>query len=174
MNLKRTAIFGVLGAGCAAMLAGAMTTGRRDTAALPPTATRAVELQGAELGKEIARLRARLRPTVEPMQPSRNLFEFGASRETGFSERSVRERPAEDAPAQVAVDVPPPLKLVGLAEDAGPEGPVHTAFLSGLGDVFLAKEGDVIAARYQVSRISALGVVLTDLTDQATIHLPLK
>jgi hypothetical protein len=173
MNLKRTVVFGVLGAGCAAMLAGAMTTGSPDIVASPPSGTHAVELQGAALGKEIARLRARLRPTVEPRQPARNLFEFGRSATTRPSRNTAVEPPIEDAPpAQVIA--PPPLKLVGFAEDTGADGPIRTAFISGLGDIFLAREGDVLGARYQVTQISALGVVLTDLTDRTILNLPLK
>jgi hypothetical protein len=173
MNLKRTAIFGVLGAGCAAMLAGAMTTGRPDAVVSQPAGTRAVELQGAALGKEIARLRARLRPTVEPREPSRNLFEFGRS-STSRAPRSRDVEPSVDPVPVTEPIAPPPLKLVGLAEDTGADGPVRTAFISGLGDVFLAKEGDVLGARYQVTQISAMGVILTDLVDQTIIRLSIQ
>jgi hypothetical protein len=175
MDLKRTAVLGVLGAGFAAMLAGAMTTGQREIAAPPSTGGAAVERKGEALGAEIARLRARLRPSVEPQQPSRNLFEYGSKatpRSESPSDR-LADRTADEAP-QPVIQALPPLRLVGLAEDPGPDGPVRTAFISGAGDLYLAKQGDVLAARYEVTQISGAGVVLTDLTTQTTINLALK
>src|SRR5260221_4837035 len=120
MNLKRTATIVVGGAALAAWLAGAATSGR----AVPsPIAfqTPAIEMRGAELATEIARLHERLRPTVAPLQPGRNLFTFNA----------VHARPIPPplavAPQAALVEAPPApvqpvLKLSGIAEDPGPDG----------------------------------------------------
>ena len=86
MNWTRIATLGVFGGALAAWLAGAATSnGRRpiDTIVAKPTP---VELHGAELAAEIARLRDRLHPTTEPQQPTES-FQF--SRRTS-STRIVR------------------------------------------------------------------------------------
>ena len=67
-----------------------------------------------------------------------------------------------------------PLKLEGLAEDHGDQGPVRTAIISGFGDIFLVKEGDSVTLRYRVAKISADAVDLTDLTDDTPLRLALR
>ncbi len=132
----RTATF-VLGAGAiAALIAGATTAGRRPVGTPTIERARPVELQGAELAAEIARLQERLRPTTEP-STSRNLFRFNAP-----------VRPTMDTPLVVPDALPPappamrpPLTLVGLAEDTTDAGVVRTAIISGFGDIFLVKAG---------------------------------
>lgn len=168
MNLRRVAIFSALAAAGAAVLAGAMTSGRGESAIVPMASAPAVELQGAELAEEIARLRDRLRPTSEPRLPARNLFRFGTL------EKPAIDSVALDQPVMTASPALPPLKLVGIAEDPGTDGPVRTAILSGLGELFLAEEGETVALRYRVAQISSGGVVLTDLTDQTEIHLSFR
>ena len=79
---------------------------------------------------------------------------------------------AVDEPARI-----PPLKLVGLAEDVGADGPVRTAILSSGKELFFAKEGDRIANRYRVVRISGETVELSDEAPGSrglTIRLALK
>jgi hypothetical protein len=173
MQWRRTVTLGVCGGALAAWFAGAATSPApylRNTT--PPTLT-PIELRGEELAAEIARLRDRLRPLVEPQHPARNLF--------AYSSRSAVAPPRETPVAAAAIDAPersiapvPPLKLVGLAEDPGAEGPVRTAIISGLGQLHFVKEGDSIAARFRVQRISAEVVELVDLADAATHRLALK
>jgi hypothetical protein len=67
-----------------------------------------------------------------------------------------------------------PLKLEGLAEDHGDQGPVRTAIISGFGDIFLVKEGESVTLRYRVAKISADAVELTDLTDNTPLRLALR
>ena len=172
MNWKRTATFGVVGGALAVWLAGAATSNRRviDTTIAMPTP---VELRGAELAEEIARLRARLHPAVEPQHPARNLFQF-SSRAAAPSSRVDPPAPASsDVPAQHA-PAAPPLALVGLAEDPGPDGPTRTAIISGLGQLFFVKEGDSIAGRFRVQRLSGEAAELTDLADSTIHRLALK
>src|SRR5262245_14627227 len=79
MNLKRTATIGVVGGALAAWLASAATSNRPvPRPVVIPTPP--IDLRGAELADEIARLRERLRPTTTPSQPARNLFTFRAGR----------------------------------------------------------------------------------------------
>jgi hypothetical protein len=131
-------------------------------------------MRGAELAAEIARLRERLHPTVAPQTPSRNLFEFAARRSAPGP-----EVPA--APAAAAVETPtpvitpPPLKLVGIAEDEGPDGAVRTAIISSSsGELFFAKPGDRLADRYQIAKISSEAAEVTDLANDSTFTLILK
>jgi hypothetical protein len=71
----------------------------------------------------------------------------------------------------------PPLTLAGLAEDAGPNGPVRTAVVSGDGQVFLVKEGEAFSVRgitYRVATISANSVEVVDVSDGQPRTLFLK
>jgi hypothetical protein len=77
------------------------------------------------------------------------------------------------------------LSLAGIAEDPGPAGgvPVRTAIIAGNGQLFLAKEGDIVTDRgvegvegveYRVGTISADSAELTDLRDSTIRRLVLK
>ena len=70
--------------------------------------------------------------------------------------------------------VPPPLKLVGIAEDTGPDGAVRTAIISSSGQLFLVKPGERVTDRYQVARISGEAAELIDLNDNSTLTIVLK
>jgi hypothetical protein len=173
MKWKRTATIGLVGGALAVWLAGAATSNRRvvDTTIATPTP---IELRGAELADEIARLRERLHPVAEPQQPARNLFQF-SSRAAAASSRVDRQAPAvsEVLPAPPA-PAAPPLTLVGIAEDPGQDGPIRTAIISGLGQLFFVKEGDSVAGRFRVQRLSGEVVELTDLADSTIHRLALK
>jgi len=172
MNSKRTLTLVVIGAALIAWLAGAATSNRE----LPPptiASRAAADVKGADLAKEITRLHERLRPEALPRQPGRNLFTFHAA---------IQHRAPVVEPPKAAISEPivplapplPPLKLDGVAEDAGPEGPVRTAIISGDGQLFLAREGEAVTARYLVTRIAADVVELTDTIDGSTRRLALK
>jgi hypothetical protein len=174
MSLKRAATIVVVGGALAAWLTAAATS-NREIAPVPIARTAPIEMRGAELADEIARLRERLRPTASPQQPARNLFSF----------RSGAVRPAVVAPASVPglfFPAPPAaatsesgLKLSGLAEDPAPDGSaVRTAIISSPTQLYLVKEGETVTARYRVTKISADAVELADLTGGATLRLLLK
>src|SRR5262245_54023374 len=123
MNLKTTATIVTTSGALAAWLVGAVTTNHTITPA-PVDArmpSRAVEERGAALATEIGRRHDRLRPTTMPREPGRNLFRF----------HSAPAAPgAPVAPPAVApIAAPPPepqaptMRLVGIAEDPGPDGP---------------------------------------------------
>jgi hypothetical protein len=172
MNFKRTTTIGVVGA-LIAWLAGAATS----KYAIPPPVVvqqTAIEKRGAELAIEINRLHERLAPTVAPQLPPRNLFAFRAA--------------ARPAPAAAAAAPPPPaltearpptislptLKLSGIAEDPGADGPIRIAFISGDGQLFMAREGEPVTARYRVAKISSDVVELTDVIDNSVRRLALR
>jgi len=171
MKVKRTATIVIIGGAFAAWLYAAATSGNRDrrqSFEIPPPA---IDSRGEELAGEIARLHERLRPSVTPRQPGRDLFSFVSP--------AVRQAPGPIAPAApidppIVRPAPPALKLSGIAEDATSDGLVRTAILSGFGELFIAKEGDTVAERYRVEKISADVVELADLTEGTTLRLALR
>ena len=172
MNPKRTATIVVVGGALLAWLAGAATSNRAIEPA-PVISIPPIDSSGVALEKEIARLHERLRPTATPAQSNRNLFSFRSA--------PGRAVPAPSVPAAPAlVEAPPlppplpPLKLVGIAEDPGADGPTRTAIVVGGGQLFTVKEGENVTARYRVERISADVVELLDLNDNSLRRLALR
>ena len=164
-------MFVVVGAAVAAWLAAAATSGGRQ--APPPFApsSPAVDARGAALAREISRLDERLRPDAAPRESGRNLFSF-ARRNPRQSAVSKSTPPSEDAPPTPTPA--PPLRLSGIGEDATPDGVVRTAIISGLDQLFLAKEGEDVTGRYHVLRISSDVVELTDRVDGSILRLAFK
>jgi hypothetical protein len=172
MNVKRTAMIGVAGVAVAVWISAATTSNIRTVAPVVPTKPNVIDKSGAELAVEVKRLHERLRPSDTPVH-SRDLFRYAA-------------RTSSPAPIVTAVPVAPaaqeqplapivaPLKLEGLAEDRGDQGPVRTAIISGFGDIFLVKEGESVTSRYRVAKISPDAVELTDLTDNTPLRLALR
>ena len=173
MNVKRTTTIVVVGAALVAWLAGAATSNHT----IPTTAGRPadrIEKRGAELAIEIERLHERLAPTVAPSAPGRNLFTFHAAAPA----RPAAPPPPAPRPAITEFASPPialpPLKLSGIAEDPGDDGPVRVAFISGEGQLFMVKEGETVTPRYRVAKISADVVELTDVIDNSVRRLALR
>jgi hypothetical protein len=172
MNVKRTTTIVVVGA-LIAWLAGAATSNHT----IPPVAIvqqTAIEKRGAELAVEIERLHERLAPAVAPSTPGRNLFTFhAAAPRQAAPPVAPPPRPAitEFAPLPIAL---PPLKLSGIAEDPGEDGPIRVAFIAGEGQLFMVKEGETVTPRYRVARISAEVVELTDVIDNSIRRLALR
>ena len=163
--MPRTVIVGVVAGALAAWLAAAATSGTRQIVLPAAPRTSAVDASGAELAAEIARLHDRLHPTTAPQQPARNLFEFTLR----AAPIPAPDRVADAAPAvarEPAAESPDPaLTLIGVAEDAG----VRTAIISGRGQLFLVKEGDLVGERYRVAHVG------TDAVDlEPSLHLALK
>jgi len=178
MNLKRTSIIFVCGAALAAWLSAAIAPAR-PPAPVDTTAPMPVDASGAALANEIARLRERLRPDHPPSQPTRNPFAFEAPPSAAAT--VIAPPPAAD-PAFGAAPINVPrfrLTLAGIAEDPSPDGggPLRTAIITGNGQLFLAKSGDIVNdqdAEYKVGAIAADSAELTDLRDNTTRRLTLK
>jgi hypothetical protein len=81
---------------------------------------------------------------------------------------AISEAPAAFAPPQ------PSLKLAGIGEDEGADGPVRIAFISGEGQLFMVKEGEMVTSRYRVAHISAEVVELEDLATNTPRRLALR
>jgi hypothetical protein len=170
MNLKRAATIVTTGGGLAAWLFGA-TTSNRTVAPARVVDTAPIERRGAELATEVARLREHLRPSAMPRQPGRNLFKFHAPQSRATPAAAPAPAPPENVPAPPPL---PPLRLVGVSEDPGPDGPLRSAFISGDGQLFIAKEGDTVLQRYKLTKISADVVELTDVVDGTVRRLALR
>ncbi len=159
----------------AVWLAAAATSDRRDVTQLAIAAAAPVDASGAALAKEVARLRDRLRPGVPPSH-GRDLFQFAPLKKVKNAASPVPIVASAASIDAMAAAVPPPpaLKLIGIAEDTTPDGPVRTAIISGPGQLFLVKEGDPVTARYVVAQISPDVVELTDAADHSARRLALK
>ena len=172
MNLKRTTTIVVVGAALIAWLAGAATSNR----AIPPAAVvqhTSLEKRGAGLAGEIERLRRRLAPVDTPRTPRRNLFAFRAMAARPAAPMAPASPPVLTEAATTPIALPP-LKLSGIAEDAGADGPVRIAFISADGQLFMVKEGESVTPRYRVAKISADVVELVDVVDDSTRRLALR
>lgn len=174
MNVKRTAMIGVAAIAVAVWISAATTSNTRTVAPVVPTKPNVVDKSGAELAVEIQRLHERLRPGDTPVH-SRDLFRYAARN----SAPAAMAAPVPAAPAAPSAQAPlaqlvAPLKLEGLAEDHGDQGPVRTAIISGFGDIFLVKEGESVTSRYRVAKISPDAVELTDLTNNTPLRLALR
>jgi hypothetical protein len=171
MHVKRTVTIVLGGGALAAWLAGAATSNRAVPDPIVPRPTH-IDARGADLANEIARLREHLRPASTPRAPARNVFRYSATPPPPLP-------PPASHPALVEAPLAPkpvllPLRLSGIAEDAGPEGPVRIAIISGDGQLYMAKVGDLVTPRYRVTQIAAEVVELLDLEDSSTRRLALK
>ena len=130
------------------------------------------DARGAALAGEVARLHERLAPSATPLQPGRNLFSFMAPRPTPRRRQARVER---GAARRAGAPPPPPFRLIGIAEDPGPDGPIRTAIISATGQApFMVKEGQNVTPRYRVTKIAADVVELQDLDDHSLLRLALK
>jgi len=174
MNVKRVAMIVSVGAAFVAWLAGAATPSRPIVQISMPRQT-SIEKRGAELATEIERLHERLAPAAAPSAPGRNLFSFRAM----AAGRRAAPAAAAQAPAAIVEAAPAPialpaLKLSGIGEDPGPDGPVRVAFIAGEGQLFMVNEGGTVTPRYRVARISADVVELIDVNDNSVRRLALR
>jgi hypothetical protein len=171
VNLKHAATIVTTGGALAAWIAGSVTTSR-SVAQATVVARPAIDAQGAELAVEVSRLHDRLQPSATPRSPSRNLFRFRAAPPP----HAVAPTAAPAAPQPETPAPPPvvPMRLVGMAEDTGPDGPVRTAFINVEGQLFNVREGEMLLQKYRVAKISADVVELADVGDGTVRRLALR
>lgn len=174
MNLQRIVATGIGGGAVVVWIATAATSMPSQAVPMPPpdASAVAVDASGAALASEVSRLHERLHPTATPLH-SRDLFQYAPRRAAAGRRAATAEAvaaPLNGAPAAAAA---PPLKLIGIAEDGAADAVIRTAIVSGMGDVFLVKEGESLASRYRVGAISAAEVELVDTTDESVLRLTL-
>ena len=173
MSVKRSVLFGVVGGAIAVWLAAAATSTTRPAAPIAAPRTDLADRSGTALAAEIARLHERLRPGDTPLQ-SRNLFRYSAPATAARRAEPVAPPVPVVQQQQAPAAIISPLKLVGIAEDAGDPGPTRTAIISGFGELFLVKEGEAVTLRYRVSRIAPDAVELVDVGDNTPLRLVLR
>jgi hypothetical protein len=138
-----------------------------------PVETSGAETLAQDVQAQAERLRTRLAAAPSPRPALRNPFAF-TPRQT--------VKPREHRPAVEKVGPEPPLpppepaiELIGMTTSQTPDGPIRTAVISALsGELFLVKEGEMIATRYKVAAVAADAVDLSDLITGATRRLTLK
>jgi hypothetical protein len=172
-NYKRTATIALVGGALIAWLAGAATSMHQASPTIARVQPTAVDERGAALAQEIAMLHERLHPTAPPRQPARNLFAYRAAK-PALAPAPLPLPLAISEVAPVFAPALPPLKLAGIGEDDGPDGPMRVAFISGEGQLFMVKEGEMVTPRYYVNKITADVVELQDVTDQTLRRLALR
>jgi hypothetical protein len=170
LSVATTVFVGV--AAFALWLAADAMTGSHDPSPRPSEKKLAIDVRGEELAGEIARLHERLAPAVAPVQAGRNLFLF---HQAPPPRREVAAKPAlSEALAIPLPPPPPPLKLIGIAEDAGADGPVRTAIISGMNEVYTVREGQHVTPRFRVTKIAGDAVELEDAVAHSTLRLALR
>jgi hypothetical protein len=153
----------------AAWLASAAGVGRPHLEGVPRRSADSMQLDTVALGvqSQAARLRQRLAVAPAPRAPIRNPFTFAAREPV-----PVAARPQALA-MPVAADPPLPeleLVLLGVAE----EGSARTAMIGSGDELLMATEGQTLAGRYRVAKVSADAIELVDLVTGATRRLFLK
>jgi hypothetical protein len=138
-----------------------------------PVETAGTTLLAADVQAQTARLKSRLASAPSPQNPVRNPFAFAEKETTSKRARSAPIEPA--APPPVLEPAEPAIDLVGVAEDTTPTGIVRTAIISALsGELFLVKEGELIAGRYRVKTVGTNSVELNDQLSGSVRRLTLR
>ena len=173
MNTKVAAAFAIIIGGFAVVYSLYSTAARSGPAATTIAARVPADARGAALTLEIARLHRRQEPAAAPKR-GRDVFRFAAP------PQAARLIPRALPPPIDAPPVPPrpALRLIGVAEDnadAGASGrPMRMAIISAPDQLYMVKEGERVASRYGVKRISSDVVELVDSGDASALRLVLK
>ena len=131
---------------------------------------------GGDLVLETARLRAAMAAMPERLQARRDLFRYKARQPADarvfVAENEGDARPAAGLEEPAPASTRPELKLLGIAEEVAPDGTsVRTAILSTPQQLHMVREGEQVALRFLVQRITADGVELKDLADDTLVSL---
>src|SRR3954467_1245494 len=167
--MKPTRAAAFLGGGTllAAWLASAAGVRTPSILPVPERTTEAQQLDALTSGvqSQALRLRQRLSAAPAPHPTMRNPFEFG------LQPRVVAETKSVDSPPP-GVEAPPEpnLVLIGLAE----EDSTRTAMIGWGEELVMASEGQTVAGRYRVAKVSPEAIELLDLVTGTTRRLFLK
>jgi hypothetical protein len=116
-------------------------------------------------------------PRLHPWPKGAALVSNGRDVFAFKSPRPVRSQiapaPVQPAPQAIA-PASPRFLLSGIAEQAGPEGPVRTAIISAPGALFLVREGEMLSPLYRVARISDNAVDLVELATNADVRIHMQ
>jgi hypothetical protein len=137
-----------------------------------PVETSGTTTLAADVQAQTLRLKSRLASAPTPQKPVRNPFTFAPREAAPRRDR----RAASELPLPAVAELPEPaIDLVGVAESQTPKGLIRTAIISTLaGELFLVKEGELVAARYRVKAVAADAVELSDLMSGGVRRLALR
>ena len=124
-----------------------------------------------DIEREAARLEARVRREVAYSQPQRNPFRFGATGPRGSPGIDIAEAASSAETFVPEVPPPPPVSLVGIAEDQVEQRVERTAILSSPDGVLLVHEGEDVLGQYRVVTIESDAVELVRHADGTTLRL---
>lgn len=145
-----------------------------------PPAVRRLEVESPldpairSIQSQAGRLRAYLTDAPPLASAVRNPFRFRARPQAEAEVRRARPGAIPTRSAASGRTARPELTLVGLAEDSAPSGSIRTAIISGMGQLFLVKEGEGFGGRFQVVQIGANLVRVLDQKDGTTFSLEVK
>ena len=130
----------------------------------------------ADLAIETARLRTAMAAMPARLQARRDLFRYEGRRRPSHDVAFAEEQAAGAARVPPSVETPaastrPEITLLGIAEDPTPGGVVRTAILSTSEQLHMVREGEQVALRFLVHRITTGGVELRDLADDTLVSL---
>jgi hypothetical protein len=179
MTVSRTAIYGVGGALLVAYLAAANMPGAPDAASGKSRAQASREpstdAMAADIRAQADRLHARMKTAPVPETNPRNPFSFGVAESRPPAANVVRAAAVVEPDPVPAIASPPLLTLMGIAEEALPQGVRRTAIIGGDADaLFMVTEGQAVGDRYKVTKIGADAVELEDLLTKAYRRLALR
>jgi hypothetical protein len=142
------------------------------------TADRGASAGGVDPGVEVAieRLRTGLSVMPAPSESGRNPFRFGADRSVRRSAGQHRAAlvPSDSTDAGPVAPDRPPMQLLGVAAEGEDAAPVRTAVIATPRQLYLVREGEQLALRFQVLRIGIDAVELRDLATDDTFQLALR
>jgi hypothetical protein len=129
----------------------------------------------AHVPSHAERLRERLARMPVAAAGARDPFRFSSGGGTPRTAAAPHAAPADvqagPPPTRLAA---PDLRLLGITEDTVGTEIRRTAILSGMNQLFLVKEGEQLALRYQVTKVSADVVEIEDLAENRTLRLALR
>ncbi|RPJ71154.1 MAG: hypothetical protein EHM24_13255 [Acidobacteria bacterium] len=129
----------------------------------------ALEAAGVRAGVQRLQARPGDRPALPPA--TRNPFRFHERQPA--PEPVPAEAASRSALSTANVSIPD-FRLVGMAEDPGPDGPQRTAVVSGFDQLFFLKAGDQFAGHFKVLTVSADTVQVEDSTNGRIVTLILR
>jgi hypothetical protein len=171
MSPARAAAYLVGGILLAGWLASAAGVVRPSPVPFPRRSAESVQLDAvaSNVQSQAARLRQRLAVAPAPQAPVRNPFAFVEAPASPVV--AVPQRAVPAAPIVVEERAPEPdLILLGVAE----QGSIRTAMMASGDDLLMATEGQTVAGRYRVGKVTADAIELIDLGTGATRRLSLK
>ena len=169
MNIKVAAACAIVVGGLAAWYVLPTRADRRGP--LPPLVVPAapIDVRGTALANEVARL-GRSQQPIAPPQHGRDLFRFAVP----APRQSAAVPLVLPVPAEAPLPPRPAFRLIGVAEDNAAGHLVRTAIIAAPDQLYVVTEGERVASRYGVARISPDVVELVDTDDSTALRLALK